>query len=60
VKVVEGTVTKLIKEMRHGQETVVGVEYKAKDGLKVRFPSLPDDDDDVIDKSLVGFVCLLF
>lgn len=34
VKVVEGTVTKLIKEMRHGQETVVGVEYKAKDGLK--------------------------
>lgn len=36
VKVVEGTVTKLIKEMRHGQETVVGVEYKAKDGLKVR------------------------
>jgi hypothetical protein len=40
VKVVEGTVTKLIKEMRHGQETVVGVEYKAKDGLKVRLFAL--------------------
>jgi hypothetical protein len=36
VAVVEGTVTKLIKETRHGQETVVGVEYKAKDGIKVR------------------------
>lgn len=40
VTVVEGTVTKLIKEKGpDDQQTILGVEYKTKAGLKVPFLS---------------------